>query len=189
MLKNTINIFLIFTLSTIIHDLHAQLLENSLFKIYRAEFIVGTVTQFRLNSDSTYHIKVTEIHCSLCNHRELTKMINSKGKWIQRNDTLFIKSGKKLLLINDSLIRPLFAMGVNLDSISDDKATNYKENIIKGNMQDFHLVYDTYPDGVAKLIEDRHRLRRDEYKIELSPNGTINSVKYYWDDKRKKRVK
>src|SRR5690554_7690466 len=80
MLKNIINIFLFFALGTISHDLHAQLLENSLFKIYRSEFIAGTVTQFRLNSDSTYHIKAIEIHCSLCDQKQLTKMINSKGR-------------------------------------------------------------------------------------------------------------
>src|SRR5690554_3204123 len=189
MLKNIINIFLFFALGTISHDLHAQLLENSLFKIYRSEFIAGTVTQFRLNSDSTYYIKVIEIHCSLCDQKQLTKMIHSKGKWIQRNDTILIESGKKLLIINDSLIRPLFLMGINLDSVPSDKAYKYREHIIKGKTQDFHLVYDTYPDGVAKLIEDKHRMRRDEYEIELKPNGTINSVKYYWDNKRKKRIK
>ena len=189
MLKNIINIFLFFALGTIGHDLHAQLLENSLFKIYRSEFIAGTVTQFRLSSDGSYYIKVIEIRCSLCDQKELTKMINSKGKWLQRNDTIFIESGKKLLVISDSLIRPLFLMGINLDSVPDDKAIKYKENIIEQNIQDFHLVYDTYPDGVAKLIEDKHRMRRDEYVIELNPDGTINSVKYYWDNKRKKRIK
>jgi len=183
------NIFLIIALWIITSNLQAQLLENSLFKIYRAEFISGTVTQLRLNSDNTYQIKIIEIHCSLCDHRELKQKIDSKGNWSQINDTIFIESKKKMLLIGDSIIKPLYAIGLNTDSIPDDKAITYQKKIIEGNMQDFHLVYDTYPDGVAKMIKDTHRMRRDEYKIELDSKGTIKSVEYYWDNKRKKRIK
>ncbi len=94
-----------------------------------------------------------------------------------------------MLLIGDSVIRPLNVIGLNIDSIPKDKAITYQKNIIEGNMQDFYLVYDTYPDGVAKLIKDRHRMRKDEYEIELNSTGTIKSVQYYWDNKRRKRIK
>ena len=171
------------------HDVRAQLLENSLFKIYRADFIAGTVTQLRLNSDNTYDIKIIEIHCSLCDHNELTEMINSRGNWIQRNDTIIIENNKELHLITDSLIRPLFVIGVDLDSVSDNTSIKYTEKVMQGNSQDFHLVYDTYSDGVARLIIDRYRMRKDEYEIELKPSGTIKSVKYFWDNKRKKKIK
>jgi len=51
------------------------------------------------------------------------------------------------------------------------------------------LVYDTYPDGVAKLIIDKYRFRKEEYEIELKPNATIEHVRYYWDGKKKKKMK
>ena len=65
---------------------NAQLLENSLFKIYRAEFILDTVTQLRFDSDSTYKMEIIEIHCSLCDHNELRNSIketdiNLNFKW------------------------------------------------------------------------------------------------------------
>ena len=32
----------------------------------------------------------------------------------------------------------------------------------------FRLTYDTYPNGVAKLVIDKYRFKKDEYEIEFS---------------------
>ena len=106
MVRRITIILMLFALWTMTSDLQVQILENSLFKIYKAEFILGTVTQLRLNSDNTYQIKVVEIHCSLCDHIELKQNIDTEGNWYQRGDTIFIESKRKLLLIGDSIIRP-----------------------------------------------------------------------------------
>jgi hypothetical protein len=56
-------------------------------------------------------------------------------------------------------------------------------------MQDFHLIYDTYPNGVARLIIDKFRMMRSEYEFEFNANGSLESVRYYYDKKQTKRIR
>ena len=57
------------------------------------------------------------------------------------------------------------------------------------HMQDFHLIYDTYPNGVARFIIDKYRMMRSEYEIEFRTNGTLEKLRYYWDKKPTKRIR
>ena len=170
-------------------NLKAQILDNSMFRIYRAQFIMGTVTQLRLNSDNSYEIKIIEIDCSLCDHDELKNSINSSGNWMQNEDTLYLDQNRKLQIVEDSKIRPLFLFFLNTDSISEEKYIRLNQRTIDNHLNDFNLVYDTYPDGVAKLIVDKYRFRKEEYEIELQPNASIKDLRYYWDGKQRKRMK
>ena len=61
--------------------------------------------------------------------------------------------------------------------------------LINNSEEDFHLIYDTYPNGVARLIIDRYRTRNDEYEIEFQQNGTLNEVKYYRNKRQRKIIK
>ena len=187
--QNKIIVFFVIVLSALAGSVNAQILENSLFKIYRASFIVGTVTQLRFDSDSTYKLEIVEFHCSLCDHDELRNLIDKTGKWIQNNDTIIIDNTMKYLVLQDTIIRPLYLIGIDTINFTDEVKKKIKENIVDNNLNDFHLVYDTYPDGIARLIVDRYRNRREEYEIELKPSGAIKKLRYYWDNKERKRMK
>ncbi|HOM41388.1 MAG TPA: hypothetical protein PK064_10785, partial [Bacteroidales bacterium] len=182
-------VFLLFSLC----NCYSQLLDNSSFRIYRAEFILGTVTHLRLDKDSSYIMSIAEIHCSLCDHGMLENLINSKGTWAQVNDTLYLESPNlsafKLLIKNDSVLKPLLPIGIDLKQINDTTRKIVLERYSNNSQEDFHLIYDTYPNGVARFIIDRYRARRDEYEIELQQNGSIKEVKYYWDNKQRTRIK
>lgn len=182
-------LFLESTLALATINLKAQILDNSMFRIYRAQFIMGTVTQLRLNSDKSYEIKIIEIGCSLCDHDELRKSINSSGSWMQNEDTLYLDQNRKLLIVEDSKIRPLFLFFLNTDSISEEKYIRLNQRTIDSHLNDFNLVYDTYPDGVAKLIVDKYHFRKEEYEIELKSNASIKDFRYYWDGKQRRRMK
>ena len=182
-------LFLELSLALAAFNLKAQILDNSMFRIYRAEFIMGTVTQLRLNSDNSYEFKIIEIDCSLCDHDELRNSINSSGNWMQNNDTLYLDQNRKLLIVEDSKIRPLFFFILTSDSISQEKHNTLNQRTIDSHLNDFNLVYDTYPDGVAKLIIDKYRFRKEEYEIELKPNASVKNLRYYWDGKQRKRMK
>jgi len=172
---------------------YPQLLDNALFRIYRAEFILGTVTHLRLDKNNLYSMTISEIDCSLCDHKELSDLIESKGTWIQNKDTILLRSetGKitRFEIINDSLLRPSYPIGYELDSRKDTMFTKIVKNIQLSHMQDFHLIYDTYPNGVARFIIDKYRLMRAEYEIEFRENGTLERLRYYWDNKQTKRIR
>ena len=176
---------------------YPQILNNSLFRIYRAEFIQGAVTQLRLDKDSVYLMSIAEIHCSLCDHEMLANLINSKGIWSQLEDTIYLQSPQrssiKLLIKNDSLLKPLFPIGINLGQLNDSTRNRvlklYYNNPQDLYPEDFHLIYDTYPNGVARFIFDKYRSRRNEYEIGLEPNGSIKNVKYFWDGKQSTRIR
>lgn len=171
----------------------SQILDNSMFRIYRAPFVLGCVTHLRFDKDSTYQIAITEIHCSLCDHEELRNSINSTGTWKQGNDTIFLKSNKDetivLKVLTDSLLRPVFPMGIKLDLLSDSIKTKLANGRLINNGDEFYLIYDTYPNGVARTIIDKYRSRRNEYEIEIDANGTLKNLNYYWDEKRRKRLR
>ncbi|MDZ7741662.1 MAG: hypothetical protein U5Q03_07910 [Bacteroidota bacterium] len=186
--KNKIILYLVIILTTLVGTVNAQLLENSLFRIYRAEFILGTVTQLRFDKDSSYSMEIIEIHCSLCDHDKLRNSINKTGKWVQKKDTIILDNNKKLRVIQDT-IRPLFLIGSDTDNILNEKQEIITQRMIDNNLNDFHLIYDTYPNGVARIIVDRYRMRKDEYEIEFKPSGTIRDLRYYWDNKQRKRIK
>lgn len=188
MKKNKIILYFVIILTTLSGTVNAQLIENSLFRIYRAEFFLGTVTQLRFDNDSTYKMEVIEIHCSLCDHNELLNSINKTGKWIQKNDTIILDHNKKLVVIQDT-IRPLFLVGMDTVQTLNEKQEKITQRMIDRNLNDFYLIYDTYPNGIARLILDKYRMRRNEYEIEFKPNGTIKELRYYWDNKQRKRLK
>ena len=50
------------------------------------------------------------------------------------------------------------------------------QRMIDGNLNDFQLVYDTYTNGVARLIFDKYRMRKNEYEIEFNPSGLASGV-------------
>ena len=182
-------ILLVMTLTCFFVPAKAQILKNSHFRIYRAEFILGTVTQLRFNSDSTYQMNIIQINCSLCDHNELYNAINTKGKWVQTKDTILLDNKKKLLALDDKIIRPLYAIGINTDIILTEKKEKNIDKIIGGGFNDFHLVYDTYSNGIVRQIRDKYRMNKNEYEIEFDYNGSVKEVKYYWDNKRRKRMK
>lgn len=169
--------------------LSAQLLENSLFRIYRAEFILGTVSQIRFNADNSYELKIVEIHCSLCDHKELNKLIESKGHWEQRNDTIYLDKNRKLLTIGSNILKPLFVIGISSEIDSNPQFKQRERSIIESEINQFHLIYDTYPNGVAKLVVDRYRFSTEEYEVELEPNGKVKSIKRFHNGKQRKRIK
>ena len=43
--------------------------------------------------------------------------------------------------------------------------------------------------GVAKSIVDKYRFLNEEYEIELSKDGAVEQIKYYRNDKRKRKLK
>lgn len=178
---------------TLINPSYSQILDNSLFRIYRASFIHGAVTHLNLNKDSSYEMTITEFHCSLCDYDELENLIDSKGIWTQSNDTVYLKSEKVkgicLRIINDSLLRPIVPIGFDFDSKPDSMKVKIIEDMQHNAFQDFHLIYDTYPNGVARLIIDRYRMRRNEYEMEFNSNGSLRKLDYYWDDKKSKRIR
>lgn len=182
-------ILLVMTLTCFFVPAKAQILKNSHFRIYRAEFILGTVTQLRFNSDSTYQMNIIHINCSLCDHNELYNAINIKWKWVQTKDTILLDNKKKLLALDDKIIRPLYAIGINTDIILTEKQEKNIDKIIGGGFNDFHLVYDTYSNGIVRQIRDKYRMNKNEYEIEFDYNGSVKEVKYYWDNKRRKRMK
>jgi hypothetical protein len=170
----------------------SQILDNSLFKIYRAEFVDGAVTHLRIDKNHTYEMSIAEFHCSLCDFEELKNIIESKGTWIQENDTLKLSSDKKIInlrFIDDSLLKPIYPIAYKYELTSDSIKALLKKDMLKNDAQDFHLIYDTYPNGVAKLIIDKYRMIRGEYEIELKSDGTLKKVDYYWDNKKKKRIR
>jgi len=61
--------------------------------------------------------------------------------------------------------------------------------MIGSKFSDFHLIYDTYPNGIARVIVDRYRMRRNEYEIEFDSNGSIKELRYFWDKKQRKNIK
>jgi hypothetical protein len=185
-------IFFILTL-TLINSAFGQILDNSLFRIYRAPFIHGAMTHLRLDSNEEYEMSIAEIHCSLCDRQELIDMINSKGTWQQSNDTITLKSNQnkliKMAIVTDSLIKPYFPIGYDISEKHDSIKAKIIDNTQENGLQDFHLIYDTYPNGVARFIIDRYRARMSEYEIEIKPDGTIRKVDYYWDNKKSKRIR
>ena len=191
MTKNQILNFILFvmTLTSFSIPAKSQILKNSYFRIYRAEFILGTVTQLRFNPDSTYEMNIIQINCSLCDHNELYNAINTTGKWTQTNDTISLDSKKKFRVLDDTIIRPFYAIGINTDTILTEKQEKNIDRIIDGGLSDFHLVYDTYPNGIVRKVLDKYRMVMNEYDIEFDDNGSVKEVKYYWDKKRRKRLK
>jgi len=160
--NKTLNfILLVMTLSCFFVPAKAQILKNSHFRIYRAEFVLGTVTQLRFNSDSTYRMNIIQINCSLCDHNELNNAINTTGEWAQTKDTIFLDGKKKLLVLDDKLIRPLYAIGINTDTILTEMQEKNIDKIIGGGFNDFHLVYDTYSNGIVRQIRDKYRMSRN----------------------------
>jgi len=191
MTKNRSLNFILFvvTLTSLSMSAKSQILKNSYFRIYRAELILGSVTQLRFNSDSTYEMNIIEIDCSLCDHNELVNAIDKTGKWTQTKDTILLDSKKKLLVLGDTIIRPLYSIGTSTDSIMTEKHGKIINPAIGSKFSDFHLVYDTYPNGIAKRIVDKYKMRRNEYEIEFESNGSIKELKYYWDNKQRKKLK
>jgi len=86
-------------------------------------------------------------------------------------------------------IRPLFLVGKDTVQTLNEKQEKITQRMIDRNLNDFYLIYDTYPNGIARLILDKYRMRRNEYEIEFKPNGTIKELRYYWDNKQRKRLK
>ena len=177
----------------LINTTFGQILDNSSFRIYRAPFIHSAVTHLRFDLDGDYEMSISEIDCSLCDRQELTDMINSKGTWQQNGDTVILKSNKdkliKLFVVTDSLLKPYFPIGYDLSEKEDSIIAKISDNNQKNGLQNFHLIYDTYPNGVARFIVDRYRARMDEYEIEFKSDGTIRKVDYYWNDKKSKRIR
>jgi len=191
MTKNRSLNFILFvmTLNSFSISMNAQLLQNSHFRIYRAECILGTVTQLRFNPDSTYKMNIIEFDCSLCDHNELVNAINKTGKWTQAKDTIILDNKKKLIVLGDTIIRPLYVIGMKTDTTLTEKQEKFIKGIIGSKFSDFHLVYDTYPNGIARRIVDKYRMKRNEYEIEFESNGSIKELKYYWDNKQRKKMK
>jgi len=191
MTKNRSLNFILFvvTLTSLSLSAKSQILKDSHFRIYRAECILGTVTQLRFNSDSTYEMNIIEIDCSLCDHNELVNAINKTGKWTQTKDTILLDNKKKLLVLGDTIIRPLYAIGMNTDSILTEKHGKIINRVIGSKFSDFHLIYDTYPNGIARQIVDKYRMRSEEYEIEYEPNGSVKGLKYYLNGKQRNKLK
>ena len=178
----------------LLNQSYSQILDNAMFRIYRASFIDGALTHLRIDRDNTYEMKIMEFHCSLCDFEELSEFINSKGIWVQSNDTIYLKSEYRktisLCIINDSLLKPTFPINYKYyDTIHDSIKNKMMNSMKQTDIEDFYLIYDTYPNGVAKLIVDKYRMRRNEYVIEITPNGMIKRVDYYWDDKKRKKIR
>jgi len=107
----------------LINSSFGQILDNSLFRIYRAPFIHSAVTHLRFDSNGKYEMSISEIDCSLCDRQELVDMINSKGTWQQNGDTITLKSNEnkliKMIVVTDSLIKPYLPIGYDLSDKVD----------------------------------------------------------------------
>lgn len=150
---------------------------------------MAQVTQLRFDPDSTYDLKLLRITCSLCDHDELRNSLNMKGTWTQKNDTIFLEQGIRLTILNDSALHPIDVIGLKLDSLPTERREAFERRFIASDLNDFNLIYDTYPNGVARLIKDRFRYQMGEYELELDENGLIEELRYYWNDKRKRKLK
>lgn len=111
-------------------------------------------------------MSIYEIHCSLCDRQKLVDMINSKGTWRQYSDTITLQSKQnklfEIIIVTDSLIKPCFPIGYDISEKHDSIKAKIIDNTQKNGLQDFHLIYDTYPNGVAKFIIDRYITRISE---------------------------
>jgi hypothetical protein len=112
-----------------------------------------------------------------------------KGKWTQENDTIYLEQGIRLSIMNDSVLHPIDVIGLKLDSLPNERREAFEQRYIASKLNDFHLISDTYPNGVARLIKDRYRYQMGEYELELNENGMIEELRYYWNDKRKRKLK
>lgn len=173
---------------------NAQFLRDSAFKIYRGSAVGISVVQINFNNDQTYKIYITEFHCSLCNHDELRQAINSGGQWTQAGDSIYItdEDGYKnaFLVLDENTIRPLFLIGYK--QFSEVRRTEIQKKIVENpnrKSNDFHLVYDTYPNGMVKKIVDKYRFSLEEYVIEFKNSGSIKSLEYFWNEKPSKRLR
>jgi hypothetical protein len=186
-------LILILLILNLINTAFGQILDNSSFRIYRAPFINSAVTHLRFDSNGNYELSISEINCSLCDRQELADMINSKGTWQQNGNTIILKSDKNkliwLFVESDSLLKPYFPIGFDLSEKDDSTIAKIIDNTQNNGFQDFHLIYDTYPNGVARFIIDRYRARMGEYEIEIKPDGTISKIDYYWNGKKSNRIR
>ena len=172
----------------------AQFLGDSAFKIYRGSAVGMSVVQINFNNDCTYKMYISEYHCSLCYSDELRQVINSNGKWSQVADSIHLtdEDGYKstFLILNENTIRPLFLIGYK--GFSEERRMAINKNIIESSNKEtfgFHLVYDTYPDGMVKKIIDKYRYLLSEYVIDFHKDGRIKSLEYFWNGKRSKRLR
>jgi hypothetical protein len=100
------------------------------------------------------------------------------------------KGENKIIILNDSTLRPQFLLDQQLFSGAPDSLTvSQPERVENNELNDFHLIYDTFQNGIAKKIIDRYRYRRIEYIVEMDSNGSIRSIHKYKDGKLKKKVK
>ncbi len=172
----------------------AQFLGDSAFKIYRGSAVGISVVQINFNNDYTYKMYISEYHCSLCDPDELRQAIDSNGQWTQVSDSLHLidEDGYKntFLILDENTIRPLLLIGYK--GISKERKTEIHKRITESpnrEIDDFHLVYDTYPNGMVKKVVDKYRYLLPEYVIDFHKDGRIKSLEYFWNGKRSKKLR
>ena len=169
-------------------SLHAQLLNDSKFQIYRSN-INTSVTQLRLNHDTSFELKVIKVLCSLCDSNRIRKSIDRTGHWEERADTIFLQPNLRLFVRDERTLELLDYLGPGIDTLSVSESEWITNGFIQSKEGNFRLTYDTYPNGVAKLVIDKYRFKKDEYEIEFSQDGEIQDVRIYRNRRQRRRIK
>lgn len=159
---------------------NAQSFDDYSFKIFRGK-IAGADINLRLNSDSTYQIHIVKFWCSLCDMDSMAQAVYQSGTYLTSRDKieLFpvnIDSTFYIELIDDNTLRPQFSLDRRTYNIKDESIKQkVLTNTINNELYDFHLLYETYNNGIlksAKYIEEN----RIEYIIDFDESGEVRKI-------------
>lgn len=127
----------------------SQFVENGTYKLFSGQ-VAGAIVNFRLESDYSYELYVTEFFCSLCDFDSMRRNINQKGKWSMSNDSIQLMPQDTTAVwyfskLDDSNLKPLFHVNREFYDIVNDSLTNKMlENKISNAIFDFKLLNTGY---------------------------------------------
>ena len=165
----------------------APLLSNGQTSDYGAMQIfegstAGATVNLMLRDNSTYHIRVTQIFCSLCDRDELRNNIDQKGNWSLLGDTIRLAPTDTIatwdfLRLDKRKLQPLFSVDRVTYQIENDSLRNrILTNMIASDLFTFDLFYETHSNGIVKTLVDR-RTNNQRFEISVSESGHIEKIK------------
>lgn len=142
----------------------------------------GATVNLMLRDNSTYHLRVTQIFCSLCDRNELRNNIDQKGNWSLLGDTIRLAPTDTIttwdfLRLDKKKLQPLFSVDRVTYQIKNDSLRNkILTNMIASDLFTFHLFYETHSNGIVKTLIDR-RTNNKQFEISVSESGHIETIK------------
>jgi hypothetical protein len=185
-------IFLLLILISIFRGGYSQFVEKGTFKIFRGA-VAGADINFRLESDNSYEIYVTNFWCSLCDFNQMDKAIHQKGHWSILNDSIKLMPEDTATIwyfkrINDYTLKPLFLLNRDFYNIKSDSLRNRMLDAnIYTDLFDFKLLYETYNNGVVKNAKYKTGNNKTEYLITFDKSGQVNRIEKYKNGKKTRK--